>query len=155
MPALSFRLCLCTCFFIDAGLQPLQPSQARLPHGESDLALAGLFLIQAYGYNPGSYLIPFAQGFIRLLAHKPRVLFIIRYILIGDLADMQKDIKGPYREKSSKFHYLHYLAFDDLLHLRLEDKGIKIDFVVNGPIPGQDVTLSNIICSEHGHDGPQ
>ena len=133
-------------------LEPLELPETGLTHGESDLALLGVLLVEVDAHDPG--LDDVADGEVPsgVLADEPLVGLVDVHAVVHDLADVQEAVERTEPDERTELEDLNDLADDDLVVPGLEHDLVELHGLVDRPVPVDDTagTYGPDVLDQHG-----
>src|SRR5215210_4674384 len=130
----SGLLLFCATFgFLYLFSNPFYGTKKRLPARYPYLSHARS-LAKAYSCYPCPNFGSDLQGPRSLICYNDSLLDITLKVVVSNLREVEKGIRGSYPYKCPKVRDFDYFAFNYLLELWIKRKGLKSDFVICGAV---------------------
>ena len=137
LPSLiTFRFLVLLCILFD----PLELSETGLPHGESDLTVLRILLVEIDADDPCPDYVSHCKESSAVFSYEPLVGLIDVHTVIHYLADVKESIEGTESDESAELEDLYDHSLDDLVLFGLEDDLIELHRLIDRAVSVNDAS---------------
>ena len=129
-------------------------AETVLPHGEADLGVTRILLIELLdGDDPGADLVIAADLALGLLADQTLSALIGIEAVISDLADMDQAVQRTEAHERTELDDLDHIPLNQFAHDGLEDDGLVANILVDCAVTVHDAAFAYAvnITDQNGH----